>query len=146
MIPRRSRPRKRRKTSLAALKRKLWALFAAYVKERDGNTCFSCGAGAIEGANWHAGHLFNAGGHSNVRYHPKNVHSQCGRCNCWLGGNGAAYALRFLDKYGPECMAQLDRLSRPTKAWKAHEVEDMIVALKTGGADYELLHAQRYEI
>lgn len=144
MIRRKKRPRKQRKTNLAALKRKLWSLFAAYVKERDGNTCFSCGRGGLEGSGWHAGHLFPAGSHNVIRYDPKNVHSQCFHCNCNLGGNGAAYTARFLEKYGMPEFERLNRLSTKLKPWRAPEIEEMIAALKAHGAVYEGFYMERY--
>lgn len=143
-IARRTRPRRERKTPLATLKRKLWCAFAAYVKERDGNTCFSCGATGLEGQNWHAGHLFQAGQFAIIRYEPKNVHSQCGRCNVWLRGNVARYTARFLDKYGIEEFRRLDALSRRMKQWRAPEVIELILALKRGGAEFEMFYAERY--
>jgi hypothetical protein len=144
-VPKRATvPRKKRKTPLAKLKRDLWALFAAYVKERDGNVCFVCGATGLEGGNWHAGHLFNSENNSVLRYHPKNVHSNCGRCNVWLRGNIAVYAARFLDVYGVECFKALDAKRGPAKAWTRPEVEAMIAALKAGGADYECWYSERY--
>lgn len=143
---RKTRPRRVRKTPLATLKRKLWALFSAYVKERDGNTCFSCGASGLEGHGWHAGHLFPAGAHGIIRYEPKNVHSQCYRCNINLGGNGAAYTARFIDRYSFEEFKRLSALSRELRQWRAPEVQELIDALKRGGADYEMLYAEKYGV
>lgn len=143
-IARKSRPRRERRTTLAALKRKLWVLFSRYVKDRDGNTCVSCGRGGLEGPGWHAGHLFPAGSHNIIRWEPKNVHSQCFHCNCNLGGNGAAYALWFIDKYGSEEFVRLSKRAQIIRPWRAHEVQDLIAALEKGGADYEMLYAERY--
>ncbi len=143
-ISRKVRPRRQRKTSLAALKRKLWLLFAAYVKERDGNSCISCPATGLEGHGWHAGHLFPAGAHAVIKYEPKNVHSQCFRCNINLGGAGAAYTVRFLDKYGVDEFNRLSRLSTKIKQWRAPEIEELIAALKRGGAEYEMFYAEKY--
>lgn len=143
-IQRKSRPPKVRKTTLAALKRKLWKLFALYVKERDGNVCFSCGRESLVGSGWHAGHLFPAGSHNVIRLEPKNVHSQCYFCNINLGGNGAAYTARFLDRYGIDEFRRLDALSRRLKQWRSPEIEELIAALKRGGADYEILYAEKY--
>jgi hypothetical protein len=145
-IARNSRPRRQRKSSLACLKRKLWSLFSSYVKERDGNVCFSCGASGLESHGWHAGHLFPAGAHGIIRYEPKNVHSQCYRCNINLGGNGAAYSDRFIEVYGIEEFRRLSALSRTIKQWRAPEVEELIAALKRGGADYEMLYAERHAV
>jgi len=141
---RRARISKHRRSSLAALKRKLWKLFAAYVKERDGNTCFSCGRGGLAGSNWHAGHLFPAGSSSLIRWEPKNVHSQCYHDNINLGGAGAAYAVRFIERYGIDEFNRLSALSREMKAWKPYEIEALIAAIKRSGADYEMAYAELY--
>jgi hypothetical protein len=121
-----------------------WDLFAAYVKQRDGNVCFSCGKAGLEGRGWHAGHMFPSGNNSVIRYEPKNVHSQCGRCNCFLGGNGAAYVSRFLDVYGVEEFRRLSGLRGTEKKWTRPELEEMSAALKRGGADFECWYAERY--
>ena len=42
-LARRTRPRRQRRSTVAALKRKLWSLFAVYVLERDKRICFTCG-------------------------------------------------------------------------------------------------------
>lgn len=143
-IARGKAPRRQRKTSLAALKRKLWTLFSAYVKERDGNVCISCPATGLEGSGWHAGHMFPAGAHAVIKFEPKNVHSQCFRCNINLGGNGAAYAERFIERYGIAEFQRLSALSRHMKQWRAPEIEELIAALERGGADYEAFYAERY--
>lgn len=140
----RSRPRRQRKSRLAALKRELWDLLSAYVKERDGNVCFSCGAAGLEGKNWHAGHLFNAGSASRIRYDPLNVHSQCFRCNISLRSNAAPFAARFLKVYGLAQFERLDQRSRIIHQWRAPDLEDLIAAMKRGGADYESLYAERF--
>lgn len=140
----RKRIRSQRRSSIAALKRKLWREFAAYVKARDGNVCFSCGQRDLSSHGWHAGHMFPAGTHALIRYEPKNVHSQCYRCNINLGGNGAAYAERFIARYGMAEFARLSSLSQRMKAWRAPEVVELIEALRRGGAEYESLYAERY--
>lgn len=138
------RPRRQRKSTLAALKRELWALLSAYVKERDGNVCISCGARGLEGRNLHAGHLFSAGQHSLIRFDPLNVHVQCGRCNVFLRGNIAPYTAQFLKTYGLAQFERLDQRSHISKSWRAFEIQELIEALKKSGADYESLYAERY--
>ena len=143
-IARKVRVRKQRKSTLAGLKRKFWSLFSAYVKERDGNWCRSCGAKDLEGRNWQAGHLFPAQGPKLIVWDPKNVHSQCYVCNCHLGGNGAAYATWFIDHYGTSEFLRLSDRSRLQKQWKAHEVQELIAALEKGPHYYESLYAEKY--
>lgn len=137
-------PRKQRKTTLAALKRKLWSAFALYVKDRDGRICFTCDA-VVEGTNCHAGHLFSIR-KASTAYDPANVHVQCGRCNVWLRGNTAVYAARFLDRYGIEKFNVLHARQKVTHEWKRHELEELIAALAVGGAEFEMLYAERYGV
>lgn len=134
------------KKNLPKLKRKLWKLFSDYIKDRDGNTCFSCGRGGIEGSGWHAGHMFPSGDHAIVRYHPKNVHSQCFHCNINLGGNGAAYTERFLDVYGIEEFRRMCAIKSRERQWQPVEIMELIEALKRGGADFECFYEERYGV
>lgn len=143
-IKRTTRPRRQRRTSLAALKRELWALFSRYVKDRDGPTCFTCGAKDLEGGNWHAGHCIRMGGHAAVAYDPKNVHSQCGACNIWRDGNVAEYVIRLVERYGYEEFERLVNRSRQTKLWTAPEIRGLIEALQRGPVEYECYYYDRY--
>lgn len=142
-IARNCRPRRRRKTSLAAARRTLWRYFAAYVKARDGNVCFTCDQPA-EGVYLHAGHLFTQGQHKAVIYEPKNCHSQCASCNRGHRGKTAEYTLRFIDRYGVEEYLRLTALAAATKAWTRPELQELTAALRRGGADFELLYAEKY--
>jgi hypothetical protein len=143
-IKRKKPPNKLSQKNLPKLKRKLWALLTAYVKDRDGNTCVSCGKGGLSGKGWHGGHLFPAGKHNIIRYDPKNVHSQCFNCNIDLGGNGAAYAVWHMDKYGMDEFKRLSTLSRHMKSWRSYEIQELIEALQKGGHYYESLYAEKY--
>lgn len=132
---RKSRPRKQRKTTLAALKRKLWRLFAAYVLERDGRRCFTCG-----GVGTQAGHFYSTR-IASTWIDPKNVHAQCGRCNLFLHSNPGAYSDGIFRKYGPEELMRLTmRAMRVDKQWRAPEVESLIAAIQRSGADFELAY------
>jgi hypothetical protein len=142
-IARGKRPRRQRATPLATLKRQLWALFSAYVKDRDGDGCVTCIASGLEGSNWHAGHWIS-GSRQATKYDPKNVHSQCGRCNIWLRGNGAEYSGFILQAYGAEEHDRMLRKSRELKNWTRPELEYLIAAAKRGGADYETAYYERY--
>lgn len=140
-VPRRTaRPRRKRKSSVAALRRRLWDAVSRRIKETWGNTCFTCGATGLEGKNWHTAHFVNAGLSAAVRYDPDNLRPSCGRCNIWLRGNLAEYAIRLMDQIGEaKFRALLDR-SRRLKQWKAHELEALISAAEKGGAEYEMAY------
>lgn len=101
--------RKQSKASLPRLKRHAWRVFADYIKNRDGNTCISCGKTGLVGQNWSAGHYIKAELCNLIyRYDERNVNSQCGRCNKWLAGNSPAYRNAMLDKYGVKAVKEID--------------------------------------
>jgi hypothetical protein len=144
MIRRRRKPRRERKSPLATVRRTLWRKFSAYVKERDGPVCFSCGKRDLAGQDWQAGHMFKSEGNARIRYSPLNVHSQCGRCNLWLRGNTAPYVDKFLRSYGLEQFQRLSALAGGIKRWTRPEMEELIAALDAGPATFECLHFERW--
>lgn len=61
------------------------------IRERDGR-CVTCGT--VE--NGQASHFFARGGSSALRYHPKNIHRQCGGCHLeWHNRNSKPYTRYF---------------------------------------------------
>lgn len=139
----RARLRKARKTPLGALKRKLWTLFARYVKDRDGNKCFTCDAEGLEGRNWHAGHFINAW-KASTRYDPENVFSQCSRCNIMLRGNAGEFSARYIERFGTAKFDALVARSRQLHQWTPVQIAELIGAITNSPAWYELFHAQKY--
>ena len=117
--------RKQRKTSLSAAKRKLWPLFAAYIKNRDGPTCFSCGATGLKGRSWHAGHLVSRRIGATL-YAENNVFSQCGHCNVFLRGNWHAFAQQYVERFGEAALMTLLDQARQIKRWTVPELEALI--------------------
>ncbi len=98
--------------SIGTLKKKLWKVFADYVKKRVGGVCFTCGRTA-EGMGYHAGHYIPKSICGIALYfHENNVHGQCFNCNINLGGNGRMYERAMLKKYGKKIVEDLDRKSR----------------------------------
>ena len=73
----RGKLRKQSKTKVSTLKRKLWKVFADYIKLRDKYTCFTCGRKG-EGSGIHAGHFINKSiGGISLYFHEENVRAQC---------------------------------------------------------------------
>lgn len=134
-LARGKRPNKQRKTSLAALKRKLGGpggLVSRYVLERDRRVCVTCGAPADQ-----AGHFYSRWIGS-TWIDPKNLGAQCSRCNLFLHGNPGAFADYIVKTYGP---AELERLTvracRVTKKWEADELQRLIRAIQESGEAFE---------
>lgn len=68
-------------------------VFNTYIRTRDkGKPCISCGT-TKQDIQYHAGHFYSIGSHSNLRFDEDNVHLQCGNyCNKNLHGNLILYA------------------------------------------------------
>lgn len=116
--------------SISLLKKKLWKIVASRIKERDGNICFTSGK-YVEGANAHCGHMFPSGSCGAVlRYHPKNLHCQSYFENINMGGNGAVYALNFIEKYGKKEMTRMLKLKNSSIKADTHFYNTMIEMYK----------------
>ena len=79
------------RTKLARLKDQAWKIFSQYIRLRD-KRCFTCPNGRAE----NAGHFF----HNCLDFDEENIHGQCVRCNKWLSGNLAVYAVNLLRLLG----------------------------------------------
>lgn len=127
----RSRPRRQRKSTVAALRRKLWLLVAKYVRERDGHVCVTCGKPGDQ-----AGHFFTRRIASTC-YDPKNLGCQESTCNLFMQGNPGAFADYIVNTYGPEELVRLSARAQYSKQWKAPELEMLIEAIKVSPHSYE---------
>lgn len=106
-----SKKKKAKKPKLASiskLKKDLWKLVSTYIRERDGIRCISCDRLSRKKGSNHAGHFLPSGNcGALLRYHPNNIHSQCYFCNVNMGGNGAVYYTKMIEKYGPDFVDRL---------------------------------------
>lgn len=126
--------------SISLLKKKLWKIVSLRIKERDGNICFTSGK-YVEGANAHCGHMFPSGSCGAVlRYHPKNLHCQSYFENINMGGNGAVYALNFIEKYGKKEMTKMLKLKNSSIKADTHFYNTMIEMYKNNS----LLEIEKY--
>lgn len=90
------------------LKKKLWPLFATYIKNRDKWTCVTCGREA-RGQGMNAGHyIAKAACGAEYYFSEQNVHAQCSYCNLALEGNRPAYRAFLLRQYGQEVLTDLE--------------------------------------
>ena len=107
---------------ISVLKRKLWEVFAKYIKQRDAHTCFTCGRIAT-GSGLHAGHFIpKSVGGLTLHFHEDNVHAQCYNCNINLGGNQYLYGVRL----GEEKVKELYKLKQTTTKWSELDYEKKI--------------------
>jgi hypothetical protein len=94
-------------------KKKADKLFSDFIRDRDGWKCLTCGK---EGDNKsiQCGH-YETRGCIQLRYHEKNAHAQCVVCNIFKKGNYPVYAVKMLEKYGPDILYELDEVYKKSK-------------------------------
>jgi len=111
-----------RKPTLKSLKKKLWLITSQLIKKIYGNKCYTCGRKA-EGAGLHCGHFIPSSTCGiGLRYDLRNLRPQCYYCNINLGGNGAVYAKKFIDKYGQEEFNEILRLQ--SQGYMKYTIDD----------------------
>lgn len=99
---------KNKKLTIGQLQKKLWEECRRIVKNRDGNTCFTCGKTNLEGSNYQVGHFIPKGScGANLKYDLRNLKIQCFHCNINLGGNGAEYYRRMVKLHGQKYVDKL---------------------------------------
>ena len=106
-------------------------VFNKFIRLRDqGKECISCGKQIRQG-NIDAGHLWSAGGHSNLRFNEYNVNAQCSRpCNKDLSGDVNNYRIGFVKRYGIEKLNEIDSLAKIEKKWTVQELKLLIIQYK----------------
>ncbi len=117
---------------IPTLKRKLWRLISAYVRERDNWTCITCGKvarGEEDHAMFDGGHYKPEGIYKSVQFDLVNVNCQCRGCNRYNHGNLGTYAEKLIEKYGLEGFCALNSRSRISKSWSEKELLTLIVAI-----------------
>jgi len=102
-------------------------VFNKWIRLRDeGLVCISCQKPMRKG-NIDAGHLWSAGGHSNVRFNELNVNAQCSRpCNKDKAGDINNYRLGFVKRYSVEQLDELDKIANVTRKWTKDELNLLI--------------------
>ena len=125
--------------SLPRLIAKCQSLFNQYIRERDLSGCdyFKCiSCGQIKAERFmHAGHYYNVGQYSGLRFDEDNCHGQCNYCNTFLHGNLIEYRDNLFMKIGANRFETLKLKAGYYKS-KGHkfsrfEIEEKIKELKT---------------
>jgi len=76
-----------------------------FIRERDaGKSCISCSKVLVKagklGGDYDAGHFRSVGSAKHMEFVERNIHGQCKRCNCELGGNALEYQKGLIARYG----------------------------------------------
>ncbi len=102
----RSKKGKPRKRKVSTLKKKLWPIFAKYIRARDRWKCISCGKYEKPG---NAGHYIAKGACGAEYYFSElNVNMQCVNCNLTLEGNRHEYRKALVIKYGEDAVVDIE--------------------------------------
>lgn len=108
----RTKLRKKSKTKVSTLHKKLWKIVGKRIKERDKYICYTSGK-KVTGSNSHCGHgIPNSVSGGRLRFHPKNLHCQSYYENIHASGNGGEYYRRQVKEYGQETMDKLYTLKQ----------------------------------
>lgn len=111
-----------KKDTLGYWKIQFWKVFSLYIRTRDNFQCFTCDNNG-HGKGMHAGHFIpRASGGLSLFFDERNVHAQCYRCNINLGGNGAEYYRRMVDKFGQDLVDELFELKN--KGFKQYSIPE----------------------
>jgi hypothetical protein len=97
--------KKKSKQKISTLQVKLWNECKRIIREKYGNTCYTCGATNLSGSNWHTGHLFaKASLGAFLKYDLRVLRPQCYNCNINQGGRGADFYSKMLEENGETYM------------------------------------------
>lgn len=122
-----------KKKTVASLKKKVWGVFAEYIKKRDClfttgsieyGECFTCDFGGHI-SELQAGH-FIAGRHNAYLFSERGVHTQCVKCNLTLGGNPHEYRRQIVKLYGEDVAMELEAEARQIKKFTISELESLL--------------------
>lgn len=118
--------KKKKLTPLPKLLKKAQIVVNRYVRLRDMNKgCISRGCmGEVE----QAGHYFNQGQHSALRFDITNIHGCCIRCNMFLSGNLIRYRQGLASRYGKDFIGDLEERAdvATVKKWGRDELNEII--------------------
>ena len=111
--------------------KKLEFEFNRFIRIRDlGLGCISCNKKLNDIREYHAGHYYSAGHHSNLRFNELNVNGQCIECNTYLHGNLIKYRNNLENKIGSNELLKLDENAYLTKKWNREELIKLIKIYK----------------
>ena len=125
--------KKQKKKSISSLRKRAERVFNLWIRLRNADDngyvrCVTCGK-VDHYTQMNAGHFEHG-----LDWVEDNMHAQCVRCNKWLHGNEARYALFMIDTYGRERTEELMN-------WKKKSLSGQ----KLSKSDYEEI-IEKYQI
>ena len=126
-LKKKKKPKKLRKKSLRPMRRLMDVAvetFNRWIRNRDmirlKGKCYTCG-----GVGSEAGHFIQSIG--GLRFSQKATNLQCTRCNRFLSGNQAIYAIKLIEEYGLETVQELRRLKNTPMKYTREFLERIII-------------------
>lgn len=101
---------KSKKVKPKTLKNKIWKLCRELTRKKYGMDCYTCERKNLEGKDCHTGHFIPSSSGLILRYDLRNLRPQCYNCNINLGGNGAEFYRRMVEREGQEYVNNLFKL------------------------------------
>lgn len=94
------------KKKLEAMRKRLfnkcWKLMSFAVRNKENNTCYTCGTTT---GLMNAGHRH----HNRLSFDFRNIHCQCIRCNKWLHGNLGSYERQLIKDHSVKWSEKLEK-------------------------------------
>ena len=120
---------KKKTPKLKTLIAKLDGLFSKFIRRshadgRGNLRCFTCEKVAPI-AEMDCGHFIGRQ-HKATRWLERNAHPQCRYCNRYCEGRKDVYALRLMEKYGPNILLELQAEKRRNASYKPVDLLEMI--------------------
>ena len=118
--------KKLKRPTIKQLDAKLWKIFSEYIRRKDADyrglvRCFTCG-------NWDhwkdvdCGHGISRAKLS-TKFHEKNNHPQCRKCNRFKGGEQFEYMIKVDEKYGKGTAEMLRTMSKQESKFTRFDYE-----------------------
>jgi hypothetical protein len=92
-----------------ALKKRAWVVFSKWIRNRDNNTCITCGNTKDTPTKSGKKMIMNGGHYCHHRedFNERNIHTQCFLCNKIKKGNMRYYTIKMIEWYGLEYVKKL---------------------------------------
>jgi hypothetical protein len=132
--------KKKKKQSLAALKKKVQKTCNEYIRKRDSSNgyfvCISCQK-TLPMDKCNAGHYVPVGKSQFLRFNELNINAQCVGCNLFDNFHLIPYRKNLINKIGLEAVESLERTAEEVKVYKwtrdkLIEVENYYKSLTNG--------------
>lgn len=110
--------------SILSQKTRTWKAISLYIRTLE-PACITCNRPTTE-----TGHFIHNGdkpnknlGGNELWYDIRNLHGQCAYCNRHRMGNTALYALKLVERYGNDVIAELHKAHQTPKKWRISELQ-----------------------